>query len=99
MSAAIQLLLLVGLPDSKSASNTLTSLLLMIMKAVLEIDTAHPYSIEIGKLGPFSQNSVAEVEEMVLAALVFMSGRNSLVYGLLVPPIMKVPLAEEITEE
>ena len=74
-------MLLVGSSDLKAASNTLTSLLEMIMKAVEEMDTAHPYSIEIGKSGPFSQNFLVLVD-------VSIGGRNSLVRGLLVPPMM-----------
>ena len=72
MVESIQLLLLVGLSGSKATSNTLTSLLLMIMKAVLDMATAHPYSMEIGKLGPFSQNLSASPSVAVV-------GRYSLV--------------------
>ena len=85
-------MLLVGLSDLKAASNTLTSLLEMIMKAVEEMDTAHPYSIEIGRSGPFSQNGWVSL-------VVSFIGRNSLVYGLLVPPMMYTPLVNETTEE
>ena len=65
-------MLLVGSSDLKAASNALTSLFEMIMKAVLEMDTAHPYSIEIGKSGPFSQNGW-------VSSVVSVIGRNSLV--------------------
>ena len=92
MVESIQLLLLVGLSGSKATSNTLTSLLLMIIKAVLEMATAHPYSIDIGRSGPFSQNGWVSL-------VVSFIGRNSLVYGLLVPPMMYTPLVNETTEE
>ena len=69
---SIQLLLLVGLSGSKATSNTLTSLLPMIMKAVLEMATAHPYSMEIGRSGPLCQN-------LSVSSSVAVVGRYSLV--------------------
>ena len=64
----------------------------MIMKAVLEMDTAHPYSIGIGMSGPFSQNCIVMVVGVAIVVVVVevvmvAAGRNSLVNGLAIPPM------------